>query len=112
MDFEELQSIWDSTATRDDRVHAFGTQVAAAAIEPILEALVVMYHEGGHGRFIDQGNVTSAGRAGIEAGFMALGRAGGNTAGSPYRRTWERARAVVEGGPFHGPLNKLPYDPI
>ena len=33
MDFEALQAIWDGTTTRDDRVHAFGVQVAAAVAE-------------------------------------------------------------------------------
>jgi hypothetical protein len=112
MDLREIEAIWDSTALRDDRVHAFGLQVAAAAVAPILEALIVMYHEGGHGRYCDQGSVSEAGLSGIEAGRVVLGRAGGDTIDGPNRQTWERATAVINRGPFYGPHNRLPHCPI
>lgn len=33
--------------------------------------------------------------AALEVAFMDLGRAGGNTADSPYRASWEQARAAI-----------------
>ncbi len=34
-------------------------------------------------------------REALEAAFIALGRAGGNTVGSPFRAAWEQARDAL-----------------